>query len=61
MGDISFGISLAQTDPYSVNMSYKQAVEACEQCVYMGEDSSILEYTDVADVQMNTWNITEGE
>lgn len=59
--DISFGIGLAQNDPYSMNMSYKQAVEACEQCAYMGEGASILEYTDIADIRMDMWNITDGE
>lgn len=59
--EVSFGIGAAQNDPYSMNVSYKQAVEACEQCAYMGEGASILEYTDIADIKEVTWNITDGE
>lgn len=59
--DISFGISTVQTDVYVMNLCYKQGVEACESNVYMGDETSVLEYSDVADVQTNTWNITEGE
>lgn len=59
--DISFGISEVQKDPYSMNMSYKQAVDACEQSIYMGDGASILEYRDVADIQLPAWNITSGE
>ncbi len=59
--EISFGISQVKTDPYNMNAAYHQAVEACEQSVYIGDASSILEYNDVTDFTLNSWNITDGE
>lgn len=56
---ISFGISTSQTDPYSLNMAYEQAVEACEQSVYMGASAYLSR--DISDIQLPAWNITTGE
>lgn len=59
--NISFGISKVRKNPYSMNMSFKQATDACDQSVYMGEKSNILSYRDMSDIHIQEWNITTGE
>ncbi len=59
--EIAFGISQIESNPFHMNHSYMQAMEACEQRAFLGGGAEILTYTDIAGVELPTWKITDGE
>lgn len=59
--DISFGVSQREMDSLNMNHSYVQALEACEQSTYLDENCGILTYTDIADVELPIWQVSDGQ
>lgn len=59
--NISFGISLMQSDCLNMNQAYTEAMQACEQSAYLSEGTCILSYADVAEVELPVWRISDGK